>query len=87
MAPRPTPIATARFAARFGTSRSHSVNAGNPGQRYSPIVTRPIIMTSAVARRSVASTFRARNARKAADAMKNARSANIVEASGAFTVS
>ncbi|HEY6221534.1 MAG TPA: hypothetical protein VIX13_03260 [Candidatus Eisenbacteria bacterium] len=85
-APSPTPIAIARFAARLGTSRSHSVNAGNPFQMNSPIETRPIIMRTAVTRRSVASTFRARKARNAAEAMKKASRANIVDASGEFTM-
>ena len=58
---------------------------GRPVQSHST-ETRPIIMTMAVTRRRVASVFRARKARKAADAMKKARSANMVEAIGAFTV-
>ena len=58
---------------------SQSAIWGMAGWIALPIGTRPIMRMSAAIARRRASTDRTRNARNAAEAMKNARSENMVE--------
>jgi len=76
--PSAAPMRIPRLAAFCGMFMSHSAAWGRTGWIALPIGTRPSIrMNAATASRS-ASNVRTRNARNAADAMKNASSENIV---------
>jgi len=79
MTPRAAPMRIPRFAAFCGISMSQSAACGRTGWIRAPMGTRPSMrMKAATASRS-ASTVRTRNARNAAEAMKNASRENIVE--------
>ena len=79
--PSPTPIRIARFAARFGTFKIQSASHATLPEN-GPSGKNRIITTTADTNRIVASSDRARNARYAADAMKNASNENIVASVG-----
>ena len=66
---------------------SHSRPAGRMSRISPPTYVRPINTMNAVECSAIASGFFARNARKAAEAMKNASNANIVDASGLYKYS
>ena len=78
MTPSAAPIRMPRLAAFCGTSISQSAASGIAGWIVFPIGTRPSIRMNAAMASSIASMERIRKARNAADAMKKARSENMV---------
>ena len=83
IAPIAAPIMIARRPALFGMSSIQSASSGSHGWIARPIGARPIRMMIAETSSSAASALRARKARNAAEAMKNASSANMVALHGA----
>ena len=76
----------ARLAAAFGTAIIQSARSEIQSPKTNgPMGTRPSITTTAVKSNNVAITLRARKARKAAEAMKKAKRANIVACTGVKT--
>jgi hypothetical protein len=93
MTPSAAPIRIARFAAFCGKSITHCwrvpscIGSGSQLVSTLPMGTRPSMTMSAATASMPASTVRMRKARNAAEAMKNARSANIVAVIGEYRLS
>ncbi len=83
IAPTAAPMMIARRLPFDGISRIHWATCGKLVEIARPIGARASRITIAEPSRSALSTLRARNARNAADATKNASSANIVALHGA----